>query len=142
MKVQYIDEGGKLVEVTGLFGMKPEDRVGRQKVFHTNIIQVNNSGRCTPLEKGKRAIFVVLEDSKVRVGSLGTEFFLGVRIDELSEMKTSLVCGCGLQELSETELRYHGVRDFVDRIRKEGYLPQCHEVPRVLLDITKCQKRF
>jgi hypothetical protein len=140
MKVQYVDGAGKTVETVGLFGMDPKDRIGRQKVFHSNIIPVNNSGRCTSLEGGKRALFVVLEGSEVHVGFLNAEFLLGIRLDEPGEMRTTLVCKCGLREFGKPEMRYPGVSDFFRRVCEQGHLPQHDEVPMALLNTLKYQR--
>ncbi len=144
MRVQYVGAKKEIIEVTGLLGMEPNKLAKRLIVCHTPVISVNNSGRCASLDGNRRALFVVLKDSEVRVGSMGTEFLLGIRIDEPTTKKeTTLVCkrGC-LSELDEPEIRYQGVYDFVQRVHKQGFLPEHHEVPKALPDAMKRKVRF
>jgi hypothetical protein len=133
MQINYVDSNGREVTIAGLFGLNPKDMEGRLAVYHSRIVPVNNSGRCKPLEAKKKAIFLVLLGSEVKVGSLGNEFLLGVRIDDPSEpLKTCLVCKCGLREFERHFFNFHKVKKFVKKIRM-GHIPLHHEVPGVLL---------
>jgi hypothetical protein len=69
------------------------------------------------------------------VGEFNAQYYKGIRLDDPSKpMKTSLVCKRTTKVLTDQQMRFRGVPEFIKKI-KTGHKPSYEEVPTALLNV-------